>query len=334
MRQIGTIEDQAHAQRLADYLLTLGITTRLDSAPTGTLVWVHREDSVDRARSEFAAFKAAPDDPKYTSAGTAAQEIRKQIERSQKEHLKNTIDVRSVWADTRGLRRIPLTYGLIAISILVTFLISFGGSGLRTGNGKGSLVQPEKLQEKLYYAQPHVVQGGEEVSSDPWTLVNGRISSNALDDLRAGEIWRPITPIFLHYSGFHLLFNMLWLFDIGGMFERRRGTLRFALFVLAAALVSNTAQYLYAKSPLFGGMSGVDMALFGYVWMKGLYEPESGMGLSRRTTTFVLLYLAITMTGNVTNIAHAAHFAGVVFGVLVALAPHLVPTVQSEDDVE
>ena len=49
MRQIGTIADETDARTFADYLLTLGITTRLDPLPDGWAVWVHKEDLVPQA---------------------------------------------------------------------------------------------------------------------------------------------------------------------------------------------------------------------------------------------------------------------------------------------
>ena len=70
----------------------------------------------------------------------------------------------------------------------------------------------------------------------------------------------------------------------------------------------------------FLGMSGVVYALFGYIWMKGLYQPEQGMILHPNTITIMLFWLVLCMTGFVGPIANAAHFmglaAGVAFGVL------------------
>ena len=42
-----------------------------------------------------------------------------------------------------------------------------------------------------------------------------RIGWNGLDELRRGEVWRLLTPCFVHMSFIHLLFNMMWIFDLG-----------------------------------------------------------------------------------------------------------------------
>ena len=65
----------------------------------------------------------------------------------------------------------------------------------------------------------------------------------------------------------------------------------------------------------FGGISGVVCALFGYIWMKGLYEPEQGMVLHPNSITMVLLWLALCMTGWMGPIANAAHVVGLIVGV-------------------
>jgi GlpG protein len=67
-------------------------------------------------------------------------------------------------------------------------------------------------------------------------------------------------------------------------------------------------------------MSGVVYALFGYVWMKGLYEPEQGMILHPSTVQFMLLFLVLCMTGLMGSVANAAHVVGLVTGMLLGLA--------------
>jgi GlpG protein len=118
---------------------------------------------------------------------------------------------------------------------------------------------------------------------------------------------------------------MFWLFDLGGQIERARGSLYLALFVLAAAIVSNVAQYFWSGpfdgGPFFGGMSGVVYALFGYVWIKGKYEPHLNMGVSQQTVLIMMGWLVICMIGVIPHVANMAHFVGLVVGVVTAYAP-------------
>ena len=89
-------------------------------------------------------------------------------------------------------------------------------------------------------------------------------------ELKQGEIWRPVTPIFMHFGIIHILFNMMWLKELGTMIEFKNGSLKMLLMVLIIAVVSNVGQDYY-KGPYFGGMSGVVYGLFGYIWMKSRY---------------------------------------------------------------
>jgi GlpG protein len=324
MRQIGTINDPAEAKQFADYLLTLGITSRVDPSPQGSIVWVHREDRVTEAAEEFAAYQKNPHDPKYQAVSSTAKMLRKEAEQRQREHEKKTIDLRNHWASQRSFKRIPVTQSLIGISIAV-FLV--------TGITGGDL---SPFFRKLQFATIHPVVSLDG-PRDPWTVVYQdqavQFQSNVVDDLKRGEYWRPLTPIFLHINIFHIFFNMGAMLDLGAMFELRRGSLKLLLFVLVSGLVSNSVQYFYAGSPLFGGMSGVIFAIFGYIWMKGLYAPELGLGLTRQSVMFMMLFLLVTSTGNF-GFANAAHLGGLVFGILVGVAPHLIPTFRGPNDGE
>ena len=76
----------------------------------------------------------------------------------------------------------------------------------------------------------------------------------------------------------HLLFNMLWLKDLGSMIEARKGTSRCSSWSLVIGVGSNLGQDLVG-GPDFGGMSGVIYGLFGYIWMRGKFDPASGLRL-------------------------------------------------------
>ena len=108
---------------------------------------------------------------------------------------------------------------------------------------------------------------------------------------------------------------MLWLFQLGSMIEGLQGRLRLALLVGVIALVSDVAQYILV-GPAFGGMSGVVYGLFGYVWMKGKFDPASGLFIDQRSIILMMVWFGLCFTGWVGPIANVAHAGGLAVGML------------------
>lgn len=132
--------------------------------------------------------------------------------------------------------------------------------------------------------------------------------------------WRLVVPVFLHFGVLHLLFNMLWLKDLGGMIEHLKGRVFFGVLVLALAVFSNIVQFL-AAGPDFGGMSGVVYGLFGYIWVKSRREPWSGFLIDQQTVWLMLAWFAMCFTGWFGPIANFAHGGGLALGLALGLIP-------------
>jgi GlpG protein len=142
-------------------------------------------------------------------------------------------------------------------------------------------------------------------------------------DIAHGQVWRLITPIFIHFGFLHILFNMLWLWDLGGAIERRWSPRTLLALVLAVAVAANIAQFCvnwdlrtgvaYANA-LSGGMSGVVYGLLGYLWMRGRRDPGAGIRLNQQTVLMMMAWLVICCTGYLGHIGNSAHISGLLVG--------------------
>jgi GlpG protein len=140
-------------------------------------------------------------------------------------------------------------------------------------------------------------------------------------DVAKGEIWRLVTPILLHFHPLHLAFNMISFASVGRLIETRYGSWRLTWLMLSIAVVSNVVQYWHSGNPMFGGLSGVVFGLFGYVWIKGQFDPRAGFKLQPASVATMLIFLVLCMTGVFGAIANAAHVAGLAMGMIWAAVP-------------
>jgi GlpG protein len=106
------------------------------------------------------------------------------------------------------------------------------------------------------------------------------------EKIRQGEVWRLVTPCFLHFDIFHIFFNMIWLIVLGRQIEARLGIARYIIFIVITGVVSNIAQYLMS-GPNFIGFSGVVCAMIVFVWVRQKKVPWEGYLLHPSTVMFV-----------------------------------------------
>jgi GlpG protein len=310
---IGTIPRAEDAERFSDYLVTRDIDNMVEESSSGDwTVWIEHDDHIDAGKSELQAFLTNPADPKYNSAAHA-ENIRKEEEKKRERRRRQFIDVRTTWGQPQQWA-VPITLFLIVASVVVSVGTRFGTKMQPVGDWLRieSVAEQERVLEEIL--QEHGLQPGS-------ALIGGKVWNKNLPEVRRGQVWRLITPIFIHLSVLHLFFNMFWLLDLGAMIERRRGTWIMLGLVLSSAILSNLTEYFWA-GPSFGGMSGVVYALFGYVWIKGKFQPHLQVGVSQQTVTIMLAWLALCMTGLIGDIANAAHLAGLLVGMATAYLPH------------
>lgn len=141
--------------------------------------------------------------------------------------------------------------------------------------------------------------------------------------LAKGEWWRLITPAFLHFGVMHVLFNSLWMLDLGRRVEIFVGKLQYLIFFLVTGVISNVIQYLWSPNQLFGGMSGVVYAVVGYIFVAKKMNPKLFLDVRQAVliTVFISLILCIVGVMDIVfgiSVANAAHVGGLISGSLFA----------------
>ena len=134
-----------------------------------------------------------------------------------------------------------------------------------------------------------------------------------------GQYWRIFSPMFIHFGVLHLVFNILWVWEIGRRIEFVNGSASMLGIVLSTSAVSTLLQFFLFGPGLFGGMSGVVFGLLGHSFVFSHLVPERTMGVSKAIYVFMLVYLLLGFTGvldllGMGSLANGAHLGGLLGG--------------------
>ncbi len=289
MRMIGTIENETHARLFSDYLYVLGIENQVEEdEPPAWVLWIHSDEQIDKASGLLAQFKADPQNPRYRQGAKSAEDRRALAEQAELAARRRMIDGRQALVRQGSFGMGPLTLLFIGVCVAVSLISNFGD--------RASLIS------SLFIASSYNLNAS----------MFERLLS--LREIGQGQVWRVFTPIFIHYGFIHLLFNMLWLKDLGTAIERRESTGTLAVMILTIAGISNLAQFL-SQGPNFGGMSGVVYGLLGYIWIRGKHDPSSGYHVPPPTVVFMGVWFLVCAFGWISNVANVVHGVGLAIGI-------------------
>ncbi|MFZ5904633.1 MAG: rhomboid family intramembrane serine protease [Chloroflexota bacterium] len=133
--------------------------------------------------------------------------------------------------------------------------------------------------------------------------------------IRAGQLWRLITPILLHGPIWHIGFNMYALFSLGSGLERRFGHVRFLLLYLLAGFAGNVLSFLVTDANSIGASTSI----FGLIAAEGvfLYQNRRLFGEEARqaignvvSVAAINLFIGFSSGGYIDNWGHIGGLLG------------------------
>jgi membrane associated rhomboid family serine protease len=136
----------------------------------------------------------------------------------------------------------------------------------------------------------------------------------------AGEWYRLVTAMFLHYGALHLLLNMWVLWQLGRYLEFRLGPLRFAGLYLLAGFGGNVAAYVF--TPPNQPAAGASTAVFGLIIAIIVVNRRLKLDIS---SLIPMLVVNLLFTFSVPNISIAGHLGGLVVGAIVSVVLAYAP---------
>jgi len=204
----------------------------------------------------------------------------------------------------RITRKTPTTITIVVLNIAIFLLISLGLNAQSTATASKAA---EIEQFGVFYP------GLQMVLTHPWTLV---------------------TYAFLHDpSGLsHVAFNMLFLWIFGRAVEDRLGSIWFAVFYIAGAIVAALGEWLISPAPMIGASGAIAAATGAFAALC----PRSRVRVLFFFTVIeipgivlVLIFVGLDLFGQLGQsvsstsrggIAYSAHLFGYAFGMLTMLA--------------
>lgn len=364
MRLIGAFEEEKQAFAFQSFLTRQGVESTydlhrdLEAKQTVYNVWVMNEDDIEKVSAWFEEFRQNPEDARFRWT----KEEPKVAIPLMKEDKKWKIRV-----EMRPPRfSFTLTNFFISLCIVLFFWDGFQAAQLQQARGEIALQYLTPLEQKLFFDYPKYFENFKEfldlypvktikelaelppeaqecfkkVEDAPtWKGFSELIMTRSMRDwkeipsgtlfykIRQGEVWRLFTPVLLHGSILHILFNMIWMAVLGKQIEARIGKFKFIVLIATLGVLPNIAQYL-VSGPNFLGFSGIIVGLAGFIWMREKVAPWEGYPVQRIILIFLFVYvLAILLleiismslqffhvTDLSANIANTAHIVGGLVG--------------------
>ena len=138
------------------------------------------------------------------------------------------------------------------------------------------------------------------------------------------EFWRLLTPIFIHFSVTHILFNAGAMLQVGSWLERFWGWRIYLMVCLVTGIAGNILQYAWFDSVLFGGLSGVVFGLFTFNGVTQWLNPRKAYSLPIGAYAWLAIWLIAGFTPLMESLfgmqmGNGAHLGGALAGLVLAV---------------
>ncbi|KXT77671.1 rhomboid family intramembrane serine protease [Streptococcus sp. DD13] len=185
----------------------------------------------------------------------------------------------------KGTIRYPVTYSLLVVTIAVFILMvlshpsSFASS--RTVYDFGGLF-------------------GKALIADP------------------SQIWRLISPVFVHIGFQHILFNAIALYYVGSQLEGILGPWKFLMLYFLSGLMGNLATFFFSPEVVSAGASTSIFGLFAFAATLRFFTRSPYLQyLSNSYISLLIINIVVTFTAP--GISVTGHLGGAIGGVLCAM---------------
>jgi rhomboid protease GluP len=137
--------------------------------------------------------------------------------------------------------------------------------------------------------------------------------------IRAGQIWRFFTPVLLHASPPHILFNMYALASFGSSLERQFGHGRFLALYILSGFAGNVLSFFFAND--YSYSVGASTSVFGLVAAEGVFLYENrrlfGSQFSRAIGNIIfVVVINLALGGLADGVDNWGHIGGLLGGLI------------------
>ncbi len=282
MRAIGKLANLDQAEKFYYICLYKTVEVHFDKEETEPTIWALDDEHIGQLKDVLSSFASNPEASQWQAAIREGSAIAK---------IKQKQAVKAPAAKSSSEPSYIFTYSTLVFCFLVFALD--------------------------YFDPQHAIRQLLAFSTTYFVTYSGWFN---LPEIQSGQIWRLVTPIFLHGNLLHLIFNMIWFYQLGRQLEDFFSKRLVVILTLSIAILSHIAFFL-VSGPSFVGMSGVIYGYCTFLWAMDRYDPTRVRGADLQPVTFLMYWyvfcLALTVIG--LGVANTIHGVGALVGYLAGV---------------